>query len=111
MENDMETGKLKTLTEGTFDEEIRAGLVLVDFWAEWCGPCRALAPTVDALAAEFDGRLTVAKLNIDENAGVPNRFQIRSIPTLLLLKDGQVEETIVGLANRRDIAKLIEKHL
>jgi thioredoxin 1 len=93
----MESGKPKMLTEGTFNEEIQMDLVLVDFWAEWCGPCRALAPTVNALAAEFDGRLTVAKLNIDENPSVPGRFQIRGIPTLLLFKNGQVKETIVGL--------------
>jgi thioredoxin 1 len=93
----MESGKPKMLTEGTFNEEIQMDLVLVDFWAEWCGPCRALAPTVNALAAEFDGRVTVAKLNIDENPSVPGRFQIRGIPTLLLFKNGQVKETIVGL--------------
>jgi thioredoxin 1 len=107
----MESGKPKMLTESTFNEEIQIGLVLVDFWAEWCGPCLALAPTVNALAAEFDGRVTVAKLNIDENPSVPGRFQIRGIPTLLLFKNGQVKETIVGLSPRKDIAKLIEKHL
>ena len=71
--------------------------MLVDFWAEWCGPCRRLAPTVDALASEFDGRATVAKLNVDENPNVPGRFAVRGIPTLLLFKEGQLAETIVGL--------------
>ena len=85
--------------------------VLVDFWAEWCGPCRRLAPTVEALASEFDGRATIGKLNVDENPAVPGRFMIRGIPTLLLFKDGQLAETLVGLAQKEDIARLIEKHL
>jgi thioredoxin 1 len=107
----MASDKVKTFTDGNFDQEIKDGVVLVDFWAEWCGPCRRLAPTVDALAGEFDGRMTVAKLNVDENPSVPGRFMIRGIPTLLLFKDGQVAETLVGLASKEDIARLIEKHL
>jgi len=107
----MASDKLKTLTDSNFDEETRNGLVLVDFWAEWCGPCRRLAPTVDALAAEYEGRATVAKLNVDENPNVPGRFMIRGIPTLLLFKNGQLAETMVGLAPKEDIARLIEKHL
>jgi thioredoxin 1 len=85
--------------------------VMVDFWAEWCGPCRRLAPTVDALASEFDGRATVAKLNVDENPNVPGRFAVRGIPTLLLFKGGQLAETIVGLRAKEDIAQMIERHL
>ena len=107
----MASDKVKTFTDGNFDQETKNGVVLVDFWAEWCGPCRRLAPTVDALAGEFDGRMTVAKLNVDENPGVPGRFMIRGIPTLLLFKDGQVAETLVGLASKEDIARLIEKHI
>jgi thioredoxin 1 len=107
----MSTGTITTLTESTFDDATRKGVVLVDFWAEWCGPCRALAPTVDALAADFAGRATVAKLNIDENPGVPGRFNIRAIPTLLVFKDGALAETIVGLAPRSQIAQRLEKHL
>ena len=107
----MASDKLKTLTDSNFDQETKAGVVLVDFWAEWCGPCRRLAPTVESLATEFDGRATVAKLNVDENPSVPGRFMIRGIPTLLLFKNGQLEETMVGLAAKEDIAKLIEKHL
>ncbi len=107
----MASDKIKTLTDSTFDQETKQGVVLVDFWAEWCGPCRLLAPTVEALAGEFDGRATVAKLNVDENPGVPGRFMIRGIPTLLVFKDGQLAETLVGLASKEDIARLIEKHL
>jgi thioredoxin 1 len=107
----MASDKVKTFTDGSFDEEIKNGVVLVDFWAEWCGPCRRLAPTVDALAGEFDGRITVAKLNVDENPSVPSRFMIRGIPTLLIFKDGQIAETLVGLASKEDISRLLEKHL
>ena len=107
----MASDKVKTFTDGNFDDETKQGVVLVDFWAEWCGPCRRLAPTVEALASEFDGRATVAKLNVDDNPNVPGRYAIRGIPTLLLFKDGQLEETIVGLAAKEDIARMIERHL
>jgi thioredoxin 1 len=107
----MASDNLKTLTDSNFEEETKNGVVLVDFWAEWCGPCRRLAPTVDALAQEFNGRATVAKLNVDENPNVPGKFMIRGIPTLLLFKNGQLEETLVGLAPKEDIARMIEKHL
>jgi thioredoxin 1 len=107
----MASEKVKTFTDSNFDVETKNGVVLVDFWAEWCGPCRRLAPTVDALASEFDGRATVAKMNVDENPNVPGRFAIRGIPTLLLFKEGQLAETIVGLAPKEDIAKMIERHL
>ena len=92
----MASEKVKTFTDNNFDNETSTGVVLVDFWAEWCGPCRRLAPTVDALAADYDGRATVAKMNVDENPDVPSRYAIRGIPTLLLFKDGQLAETIVG---------------
>ena len=107
----MASDKVKTFTDGNFDAETSKGVVLVDFWAEWCGPCRRLAPTVDALASDFDGRATVAKMNVDENPDVPTRFAIRGIPTLLIFKEGQLAETIVGLAAKEDIAKMIERHL
>src|SRR5688572_26909354 len=107
----MASDKVKTFTDGNFDQETKQGLVLVDFWAEWCGPCRRLAPTVDALAQDFEGRATVAKLNVDENPNVPSRFMIRGIPTLLLFKDGQLAETIVGLVAKEDISRMIERHL
>jgi len=107
----MASEKVKTFTDSNFDEEKKSGVVLVDFWAEWCGPCRRLAPTVDALATEFDGRATVAKLNVDENPTIPERYAVRGIPTLLLFKDGELTETIVGLRGKEDIARMIERHL
>jgi thioredoxin 1 len=107
----MASDKVKTFTDSNFDDETKNGVVLVDFWAEWCGPCRRLAPTVDALASDFDGRATVAKLNVDENPNVPGRYAIRGIPTLLLFKNGELAETIVGLVPKDDIAKMIERHL
>ena len=107
----MASEKVKVFTDSNFDEETKNGVVLVDFWAEWCGPCRRLAPTVEQLATDYDGRATVAKLNVDENPSVPGRFMIRGIPTLLVFKDGQLAETLVGLAPKEEIARLIEKHL
>jgi thioredoxin 1 len=107
----MASEKVKTLTDSNFDDEKKSGVVLVDFWAEWCGPCRRLAPTVDALATEFDGRATVGKLNVDENPAIPERYAVRGIPTLLLFKEGELTETIVGLRGKEDIAKMIERHL
>jgi thioredoxin 1 len=90
---------------------VKNGLVLVDFWAEWCAPCRRLAPTVDQLAEEYNGRLTVAKMNVDENPVTPPNFMIRGIPTLLLFKNGEVKESVVGLADKADLARMIDKHL
>jgi thioredoxin 1 len=107
----MASENIKTFTDSNFDQEIKTGVVLVDFWAEWCGPCRRLAPSVEALAGEYDGRATVAKLNVDENPNVPGRFMIRGIPTLLLFKNGELAETLVGLAAKEDIARMIDKHL
>ena len=107
----MASDKLKTLTDSNFDTEIKNGVVLVDFWAEWCGPCRRIAPIVEELAGQYDGKATVAKMNVDENPSVPGRFMIRGIPTLLLFKDGQLADTLVGLAPKEDIARMIDKHL
>jgi thioredoxin 1 len=85
--------------------------VLVDFWAEWCGPCKRIAPTVDALAAEYAGKVSVGKLNVDDNPDTAFKFQIRGIPTLLIFKGGLVVESLVGLAAKDDLKKAIDKHL
>jgi thioredoxin 1 len=107
----MASDKIQNLTDADFDTSVSSGVVLVDFWAEWCAPCRRIAPIVDDLAVQYDGRLTVAKVNIDENPMTPSKFMIRGIPTLLLFKDGALKETVVGLANKDDLSRMIDKHL
>jgi thioredoxin len=107
----MASEKVKTFTDSNFDQEVKNGVVLIDFWAEWCGPCRRLAPTVDALASEYDGRATVAKLNVDENPNVPGRFMIRGIPTMLIFKNGELADQIVGLVPKEEIAKKLDQQL
>jgi len=105
--------KIATLTDANWDAEVLKSdkPVLVDFWAEWCMPCRTLSPIVEAVAQQFEGRLKVAKLNVDEHIGVPTQYGIRALPTLLLLKGGKVSEQRVGLVNRDTLVKLVEPHL
>jgi len=107
------TDNVQTFTDGDFEQTvIKANTpVLVDFWADWCGPCKRMAPTVDALAADYAGKLTVGKLNVDDNPNTAFKFQVRGIPTLLLFKGGQVVESVVGLANKDELKKVIDKHL
>src|SRR5215510_3415892 len=101
------------VTDKSFEQEVLKSSqpVLVDFWAAWCGPCRMIAPTVDALASEYSGRAKVAKMNVDENQTTPAQYRIQGIPTLLLFKDGQVQDQLVGAASRDVIENLIKKHL
>jgi thioredoxin 1 len=109
----MAAENVQTFTDGNFDDSVlkSAPPVLVDFWAEWCGPCKRLGPTVDALAAEYLGKVTVGKLNIDENQKVPETYQIRGIPTILIFKGGQVVESVVGLAHKDELKKVLDKHI
>jgi thioredoxin len=109
----MASDKIQTLTDTNFDQTVNGSpqLILVDFWAPWCGPCRRLAPTVDELATDYDGKILVGKMNVDENPSVPMRFSIRGIPTLLLFKGGQIVEQVVGLADKASLKKLIDKHV
>ena len=101
------------ITDSNFDSEVLKSSVpvLIDFWAAWCAPCRALAPTVDAIAEQYQGRVKVGKLDVDANGMTSSKFNIRGIPTLLLFKDGQVKEQIVGAVGKDVIAKAIDKHL
>lgn len=107
----MASEKVQTFTDGNFDDSTKSGVVLVDFWAEWCGPCRRLAPTVDQLASDFDGRATVGKVDVDANPNVAARFQIRGIPTLLIFKNGELADTVVGMASKEDLAGRLEQQL
>jgi len=104
---------VQTFTDANFDETVlkAAQPVLVDFWAPWCGPCKRLAPTVEALATEYNGKVTIGKLNVDDNPDTAFKFQIRGIPALLLFKGGKVVESVVGLAPKEDLKRAIDQHL
>ncbi len=100
-------------TDAAWDAEVLNSdtPVLVDFWAEWCGPCRMIAPTVDAVADEYHGKLKVGKLNVDDNGGTAMRYNVRGIPTLLLFKGGQIVEQRVGAVTKGDLVKMLEPHV
>ena len=102
-----------TFTDSTFDQEVINSEVpvLVDFWAEWCGPCKMMAPTLDAIATEFAGKLKVGKLNVDDNGGTAMRYGIRGIPTLLLFKGGRVVGNRVGAVPKSEVLKMLASHV
>lgn len=106
-------GFAKEATDSNFETDILGSdkPVLVDFWAEWCGPCRMIAPSVEAVAEEYKDKASVYKMNVDENMNVPQRFGIRGIPTLIVFKGGEEQERIVGAVSREAIAKAIDKHV
>jgi thioredoxin 1 len=101
------------ITDDTFEQEVLQSQtpVLVDYWAEWCGPCKMIAPALDQIATEYAGRLKVAKLNIDENQATPPRYGIRGIPTLMLFKNGNVEATKVGALSKTQLAAFIDSNI
>jgi thioredoxin 1 len=100
-------------TDASFDQDVINSEipVLVDFWAEWCGPCRVMTPTVDALAEDYKGRIKVGKLNVDENNQTAMRFQVRGIPMLLLFKGGKVVDQRVGAMGKSEVQKMLDAHL
>jgi thioredoxin 1 len=102
-----------TFTDENFEAEVLKSTkpVLVDFWAEWCGPCRIMAPAVEAIAHEFADRVKVGKLNVDDSPSVTARYQIRGIPTLLVFKDGEVRDQYVGATSKDTIIKMLERSL
>ena len=100
------------LTDEDFDRQVKeGGLMLVDFWAEWCQPCRAIAPVLEELAREYAGRVTIAKVNVDENRETPARFGIRSIPTLLIFKGGARVDQVIGAVPKGMLKAKLEQHL
>lgn len=109
----MASDKIMNVTDASFENDVLKSSepVLIDFWATWCGPCRAIAPVVEQLAGEYAGKVKVAKVNIDENTKIPTQYDVRSIPTLLLFKEGKVVGQIVGAAPKPKMEELIKKAL
>jgi thioredoxin 1 len=105
--------EIKYVSDASFETDVlkSTGPVLVDYWAEWCGPCRMIAPILDEVATEFKGKLTVAKLNVDENQAVPGKYGIRGIPTLMLFKDGAVVGTKVGALSKSQLTAFINDNI
>jgi thioredoxin 1 len=109
----MASEKVIHLSDSSFEADVLKSSVpvLVDFWASWCGPCKAIAPAIDDLADQFDGQVKIAKINVDENPATPSNYGVRGIPTLILFKDGQVVDQVVGAVPKGQLETLIKKAL
>ena len=109
----MASESILNLSADSFDGEVlnSENPVLVDFWAEWCGPCKMIAPVLDEISQEYTGKITVAKLNIDENPATPSHYGVRGIPTLMLFKDGDIEATKVGALTKSQLAQFIDSNI
>lgn len=105
--------KITILTKENFEQEVSGSdkVVMVDFWAPWCGPCRAVGPVMDELAGEYDGKAKVAKLNVDDEGEVAEKFRIMSIPTIMVFKNGEVVEKLIGARSKTELAGVIDKYL
>ncbi len=109
----MSSELIKHVSDASFEADVlKSGTpVLVDYWAEWCGPCKMIAPLLDEVSKDYSGRLQIAKMNVDENRDVPAKFGIRGIPTLMLFKDGQLAATKVGMLSKSQLTSFIDGHL
>lgn len=109
----MASDKVVQLSDSTFEADVLKSTVpvLVDFWASWCAPCKAISPVVDGLAAEYEGKVKIGKLNVDENPSTPGQYGVRGIPTLILFKDGKVVDQVVGAVPKSQLEGLIKKAL
>ncbi len=103
----------KQVSDSSFESDVlkASGPVLVDFWAEWCGPCKQIAPALEEMSKEMEGKLTIAKVNIDDNPETPSKYGVRGIPTLILFKDGEVADTKVGALPKGQLMAWVEQHL
>ena len=109
----MASALIKPVTDATFEEDVlkSAQPVLVDYWAEWCGPCKMIAPILDEVSTAYEGKLNIAKMNVDDNREIPAKFGIRGIPTLMLFKDGQLAATKVGALSKAQLVAFIDQQL
>ncbi|EOB9296690.1 thioredoxin [Staphylococcus aureus] len=99
------------VTDADFDSKVGSGVQLVDFWATWCGPCKMIAPVLEELAADYEGKADILKLDVDENPSTAAKYEVMSIPTLIVFKDGQPVDKVVGFQPKENLAEVLDKHL